>query len=51
MTVAPIAGWHTTGRGQMPSAVRKAEACPPAPDQVSQVAANLEAQVEMTSRA
>ena len=51
MTVAPIWNWHTTGRGRMLSAVRKAEACPPAPDPVSQVAANLEARVTATSGA
>lgn len=51
MTVAPILTWHTMGRGRMPGAVRKAEACPPAPDPVSQVAAILEARVVATSGA
>ena len=39
MTVAPGQQGHTTGRGQMSGAVRKAEARPPAPDPVPQVAA------------
>lgn len=51
MTVAPGGNWHTTGRGPMPSAVRKAEARPPAPDLASQVAADLEAKVVTTSGA
>ena len=51
MTVAPDADWHTTGRGPMPSAVRKAEARPPAPDLAPQVAADLEARVNATSGA
>lgn len=41
MTVAPAPERRTTGRGHTPSAVRKAEARPPAPGPVSQVAANL----------
>ena len=44
-TAAPLRTRHTAGRGQMPSAVRKAEARPPAPDPVSQVAADFEARV------
>lgn len=51
MTVAPILNRHTTGRGRMPHAVRKAEACPPAPDLASQVAADLGARVRATSGA
>ena len=43
--MAPLLIWQTTGRGQMPGAVRKAEARPPAPDPVSQVAADLRARV------
>ena len=50
-TVASIRNWHTTGRGRMPHAVRKAEACPPAPDPASQVAADLEARIRAISRA
>lgn len=42
---------RTTGRGRTPDAVRKAEACPPAPDPASQVAADLGARVRATSRA
>ena len=51
MTVAQHSERHTTGRGHMPSAVRKAEARPPAPYPVSQVAADLGARVFVTPRA
>jgi hypothetical protein len=51
MTVAPGSERLTMGRGQKPGAVRKAEARPPAPDPVSQVAANLGARVSATSGA
>jgi hypothetical protein len=34
------------GRGRMPNAVRKVEACPPVPDPVPKVATNLGAWVK-----
>lgn len=38
--------WQTMGRGRMPNAVRKVEACPPVPDPVPKVATNLGAWVK-----
>lgn len=38
--------WHTVGRGHRPSAVRKVEARPPAPDLVSKVATDFGTKVK-----
>ncbi len=41
MTVASPGEGHTMGREHMPHAVRKVEACSPAPDPAPKVATNL----------
>lgn len=49
MTVASGPSRYTTRLGQMPSAVRRAEACPRARGPLSRVAADLGARIKATS--